>query len=95
MGNAKQWIEVALGGGFGVASCLCGQVTNVEQPNIRPYLSFFALSWGLVGLWFGLVSTFGWQAIRSPLVVLVMVAFAGSVITVVLGRPKSQESSTR
>jgi hypothetical protein len=66
-----------------------------KAASVRPIVSFsHALSWGLMGLWFGLVTTFDWQAIRTPpLVFLVIAAFVGSVIVAVIGRPKTTESS--
>lgn len=75
---------------------LLWSVFKRKAANIRPCLGFSdALAWGLMGLWFGLVTTFGWQATRTPLIFLMIAAFAGSVIVAVIGRPKTTESSTR
>ena len=96
MGTAKQWIEVAFAGCFWGGFMLLWSVRKRKVAKIRPYLDFSdALAWGLMGLWFGLVTTFGWQATRTPLIFLVIAAFSGSVIVVVIGRPKTTESSTR
>jgi hypothetical protein len=39
-----------------------------KAAKIRPLLSFTdVFCWGLMGLWFGLVTTFDWQAIRTPI----------------------------
>jgi uncharacterized membrane protein YuzA (DUF378 family) len=96
MGTAKQWIEVAFAGCFWGGFMLLWSVSKRRKANIRPYLSFSdALAWGLMGLWFGLVTAFGWQAIRTPIIFLVVAAFAGSLIVGFLGRPKTLKSSTR
>ena len=95
MGAVKDWMHVAFAGCFWGAFMLLWSIRTRKKRNARPYSHVAdVFSWALMGLWFGLVTTFGWQTIHAPFVYLTIAAFAGSLVVAFLGRPKSSESGS-
>ena len=77
----------------GAVSCLLWSIHTRKDKNVRPFFRLAdACSWALMGFWFGLVTTFGWQAIHILLSYLTIAAFAGSLAVAVLLRAKASES---
>ena len=77
MGTAKQWIDVAVAGVIWTGFMILVDLLSKSKARIS-----FArvLSTILMGFWFGLVATFGWQAARAPLIYPTIAAFVGSVL---------------
>jgi hypothetical protein len=80
MGTIGSWISVILvGGALGVVSALL----NIKPAFINSAAwvkALFILTFAAVGLFMGMVLTFGWNAFHLPLVLPTVVAFAGFLI---------------
>jgi len=91
MGTANQGIEVALAGGFWGIFMLLWSIYERKKANAKLLFSVAHIfAWILMGLWFGLVTTFGWQAFRTPLVYLVVAAFVGAVTAGLIDRHRNR-----
>src|SRR5207249_4198450 len=77
MGTAQQWLNVALSGGFWAGCMLLFDV--MRSDNFGQSTRARILSTIVAGFWFGLMVTFGWNAVRAPLIYLVMPALIASV----------------
>src|SRR5262245_32272185 len=77
MGTAQQWLHVALSGGFWAGCMLLFYVLRIDNFGQSTRATVL---WTIVGgFWFGLMVTFGSNAVRAPLVYLVMPALIASV----------------
>jgi hypothetical protein len=89
--SAAHWIEVAAAVIVFGGLSLLRTIRRRKADNIKLSYGDF-LFYGFLGLEFGLLITFGWQAFHRPLVFLVVVVFVGLVVTG--AHPlKSQQSS--
>jgi hypothetical protein len=87
MGTAKQWIEVALTGGFWTGCMLLFDMMRGD--NFGQSTRAHILSSIVAGFWFGLLVTFGWQAaVHRPLLYLVMPAFVATLLAGLLYRQR-------
>jgi hypothetical protein len=64
MGTAKQWIEVAITGGFWTAFTLLWDLVHDRKPG--RFASSYMLATILSGFAFGVVMTFGWRTVFTP-----------------------------
>jgi hypothetical protein len=78
MGTVQQWLNVVLSGGFWAGCMLLFDV--MRNDNFGQSGRARILSTIVAGFWFGLMVTFGWRnAVRAPLIYLVIPAFIASV----------------
>jgi hypothetical protein len=57
-----------------------------KAANIKPSLSYGDILFcGFMGLDFGLIVIYGWQAFQRPLLYLTLLAFAGTLATATIG----------
>ena len=76
MGNLREWLLVAFYCVFLAGWMLVWETRKRKAADIRPALPPASiLIWILVGLSFGLLMTFGWQAVHSPLVFITVGSF--------------------
>lgn len=72
-GDANDWMSVVFWGLFWGGGMLVWETLSRSDKNIRPALSLAdVLSWTLLGLGFGIGTTFHW-----PLIIFIAVAFVG------------------
>ena len=93
MGTAKRWIEVALTGGFWAGCMLLFDMMRGD--NFGQSTRAHILSTIVAGFWFGLLVTFGWQAVHSPLLYLVIPAFVSTVLAGLLYRQRRLRSQAK
>jgi hypothetical protein len=81
MGKVWEWFTVAiLGLGWG-AFMLFWTVRKRKQAQIKPVLlPSDIFLWALMGIFFGLVSTFHWRAFHWPLLLPTLSSFAIGVL---------------
>lgn len=80
MRTAGNWIEVVVSGGmFGAIMALLNAKRWLVGTKAGPKV-LFVVNFTLVGLWFGVMTTFRLQAFHPPLVFLNVSAFAGLVV---------------
>jgi hypothetical protein len=80
MGTSGDWISVLLEALWCPGFMLLGVWILKGNPQIRPILTpLYLLSSAFAGLFFGIWSTFGWNAFRWPLVSLLLGSAAGIV----------------
>lgn len=79
MGTAKQWIEVAITGGLWAGFMLLSDLMHGRKAG-RFALSYL-LSTILSGFMFGVVMTFGWQVVHTPLAYLAIAAIVAIVLS--------------
>ena len=84
MGTVKQWIELALTGGFWTGFMLLFDM--VWGNNLGKSTRAHVISTIVGGFWFSLLVTFGRQAVHRPLLYLVMPAFVATVLAGLLYR---------
>jgi len=81
VGTPKEWIEVSFATIFWGGLMLLWTVRKRRKAQIKPVLLFTDfLGWALLGLCFGLVTTFNWVAFRWPLILATVLSFAGGVV---------------
>jgi peptidoglycan/LPS O-acetylase OafA/YrhL len=81
MGTMREWVWVSFGAIFWGGFMLLWTAHKRRKAQIKPVVLFKdVLGWALMGLWFGLVTTFNWQAFHWPLILATVLTFAGSVI---------------
>jgi hypothetical protein len=87
MGTTSEWIQVLLAGGFWGGFMMLWSARQRASKNLKPtWLIEEAFSWALMGLWFGVVTTFHWRrAFHVPLVFVTVAAFAGACLVGVIG----------
>jgi hypothetical protein len=90
MGTSKEWIQVILLGGFWGAWMTAWSAHKRPSENLKPILCIQDIfSWGLMGVWFGVVTTFHWQrAFHMPLVLVTVAAFGGACLVAIFGSKK-------
>jgi hypothetical protein len=89
MGTASDWMWVAFYDLFWGGGMLVWETLRKSDENIRPALSLAdVLSWALLGLGFGIGTTFHWKAFHWPLVLFLVVAFVVGGVFARLGRRK-------
>jgi len=88
-------MSVAFGG------CLWGSLMFLwsidrlrETAKLRDYF-IHAFAWALMGLCFGIATTFKSKTIRPPLVYVLVAAFVAAVVMARVGRRKLQGSKAR
>ena len=97
MGAAKEWREVVLAGLFWGTFMFVWSIRRLRQENAKRYVYVCtAISWALMGLFYGLIKTFELKVVfQPPLVYLSMAALLTSVVVGRLGRPKLQDRKTQ
>jgi hypothetical protein len=81
MGTSSDWISVAIAAVWFPALMLLAVFILKAKPHIRPPLTpLYFLSWVFAGLFFGISTTFGWNALRWPLVLLLIGTVVGIVV---------------
>jgi hypothetical protein len=86
MGTSSEWVKVATESvEFSCCMVLAVLILRakplISKRPIQPALTpLYVLSWVFTGLFFGISTTFGWNALRWPLVLLLV----GSVIGIVV-----------
>jgi hypothetical protein len=82
MGTVTNWIEVGVSAIFWGGAMLLWTTHRRKAANIKPALSYVdVLFWVFGALEFGLLTTYGWQALHRPLIFLLLLAFVGALIT--------------
>jgi len=78
MGTSHQWLHVAFMGGFWAGGMLLFDAMRRDNfgQSARAHILFTIVG----GFWFGLVVTFGWNAVRTPLIYLVIPALVAPVV---------------
>lgn len=81
MGTTWDWLTVVFGSVFWGGCMLAWETHRRKAANLEPaLLPVNIMIWTLVGLCFGLSSTFGWKALQWPLVLLTAACFVGTFI---------------
>lgn len=84
MGTAKEWIWVVCAATFFGGSMLYWESLSRSDEHIKPAMSFVdVLGCAILGLFFGIGSTFRWRVFHWPLIVPMIATLAA---TVILGR---------
>jgi hypothetical protein len=78
MGTAKQWIEVAVTGGIWAGFMLLWDLMHGRKAG--RFAFSYLLATILSGFMFGVVTTFGWQVVHTPLVYLAIPAVVAIVL---------------
>jgi hypothetical protein len=80
MGTIHDWIDVVIWGGFfGVAMALSGGLRKAPEGSKTGWSWVDGVSSALLGLFFGVGSTFRWRALHPPLVFILLLAIGGTV----------------
>jgi len=81
VGTSSQWISVAIAAVWFPALMILGprffRIKSLIKPALTP---LYFVSWVFVGLFFGIGTTFGWNAFRWPLVTLLVGCVIGIVV---------------
>ena len=81
MGTSRDWISVAIAGVWFPILMLLAAFILRTKPLIKPPVTpLFFSSWLFTGLFFGISTTFGWNALRWPLVLLLVGSVVGIVV---------------
>lgn len=81
MATASDWVSVAFWGLFWGGGMLVWETLRRNDENIKPTLTLAdVLSWTLLGLGFGIGTTFHWKAFHWPLILFIVIAFVGGGI---------------
>jgi hypothetical protein len=94
MGTTSEWIQALLLGELWGASMMLWYAYRRHSENLKPtWRGEEVLTWALMGLWFGIVTTFHWRrAFHTPIVFVTVSAFASAcVIGVVGGKRRSMK----
>jgi hypothetical protein len=81
MGTSSQWVSVAIAAVWFPAFMIIGPrffgIKSLTKPALTP---LYFVSWVFAGLFFGIGTTFGWNAFRWPLVTLLVGCVIGIVV---------------
>lgn len=81
MGTLRDWFEVIFLGFLWAGLTLWLSTFRQAAGTTRRILGFRrVLSFSLVGLWFGLMLTFRWNALHPPLIFLTVASFLGGIL---------------
>lgn len=89
MGTGGEWIEVILSAVFWGGGMLLWDFWRESDERMKQVLSWSnLLSLALLGLTFGIGTTFRWRAIRWPLILVVVATFVCGAVFARLGTRK-------
>lgn len=78
MGSANDWMSAVFWGLLEGGGLLVWETLRRSEKNITPALSLAdVLSWTLLGMAFGIGTTFHWKAFQWPLLPFIVLAFVG------------------
>jgi hypothetical protein len=80
MGTTHEWIEVVIWGGFfAIAMTLSSSLRKAPDSSKTGWSWVDGVSSALLGLFFGVGSTFRWRALHPPFVFILLLAICGVV----------------
>jgi hypothetical protein len=94
MGTLSDWLKVAIASAAFPCCMLLAVFILSGKPHIKPNLTpLYLLSWVFAGLFFGIWTTFGWNAFRWPLVLSLVGDVVGIVVFGKLAKRSLRQSA--